>query len=290
MDNRLSQLKDQTAEESKEIAKLEDECDIVKTGLQAANVKQAEIREESAFLKAENCKLKEKISSSCLLGDDLDATKRNHQNQIVSSPDRFRKQISIVESNLADIIIGNKNLEKKSRELQAWIDSIDTAQLWTMKVVHNMNELLKEVDTQKENFVEIDEKRHDADIKRKVLSQIDNSIQQELRKVQRTDEKISQVRKQGAARSKAYSNNISSLHKDLIDCENTCMKFGIKVEHIETDSIIADKEMEAVKFQQEEEKRLMHTSYNRLERIIIDHLQRLYAALDNSSKVPKGSA
>ena len=68
------------------------------------------------------------------------------------------------------------------------------------------------------------------------------------------------------------------------------MKFGIKVEHIETDSIIADKEMEAVKFQQEEEKRLMHTSYNRLERIIIDHLQRLYAALDNSSKVPKGSA
>ena len=159
LDDRLSQLKDQTAEESKEIAKLEDECDLIKTDLHAANVNQAEIREESAFLKAENGRLKESIGSSYLQRDNLDATKRNYQNQIVNSPDRFRKQISIVENTLADVNISNKSLEKKSRELQAWIDSIDTAQVWIIEAIHSMNELKKGVDVQKENLVKMDEKK-----------------------------------------------------------------------------------------------------------------------------------
>ena len=72
-------------------------------------MKQAEIREESAFLKAENGRLKDNINLSSRDRDGLNAQLQSYQDQIVNSPDRFRKQISSVENALTDISGGNKN-------------------------------------------------------------------------------------------------------------------------------------------------------------------------------------
>ena len=281
---RLSFLKEKTAEESKEITKLEDECDRIKTSLQAANVKQAEIREESAFLKAENSRLKESISSSYLLKDNLDVMKINYQDQVVSSPDKFRKQISNVEYNLDDMKGGNKNLDKKTRELKAWTDCVDVAQLWIKKVIRSMNEYMREVDNQRQNHENLDKKRQEVEERRNELSQTNSYVDHELRRVHRVDDKISELRKQGSRRSKTYSENISSLHKDLIDCESAYIKSNIKAEHVKTDSIMAEKELEAARAQQDQQKQLMHASYKRLEKIIIDHLHTLRDRMDTDNR------
>ena len=133
-------------------------------------MKQAEIREESAFLKAENGRLKDSINLSSLDRDDLNAQLQSYQDQIVNSPDRFRKQISSVENALTDISGGNKNLEKKARELQAWIDSIDTAQLLVKKASQGMEDLRDEVDKQKEDIAKENGKKQEVDLKRNALS------------------------------------------------------------------------------------------------------------------------
>ena len=254
---------------------MEDECDVIKASLQAANVKQAEIREESAFLKAENGRLKDNINLSSRDRDGLNAQLQSYQDQIVNSPDRFRKQISSVENALTDISGGNKNLEKKARELQAWIDSIDTAQLLVKKASQGMEDLRDEVDKQKEDIAKENGKKQEVDLKRNALSQIDLNVKHELRKVQRTREKIALIRKQGSVRSKANSENMSLLHRELIGSESTCIEFSTKAEHAEADSIMAEKGMDAARIQQEQQRQFMHASYKRLEETIINHLQRL---------------
>jgi hypothetical protein len=78
--------------------------------------------------------------------------------------------------------------------------------------------------------------------------------------------------------------NVETLHKKLIDSENLRMQLASKAERVEADVIKVEKEGEAQRVSDEQEKQSMHASYGRLEGIVISHLSNLRSALDDDLK------
>ena len=126
--NRLSLLREQTSEESKIISRLESECKEIEIQISRLNAQQADVREESAELKARNNDLKESIAARSLQLEECINIRKKLTGQIVSSPEKFRKQITDVAQSLQTEQKDAKTAEKRVRELSVWIGNVEEAQ------------------------------------------------------------------------------------------------------------------------------------------------------------------
>lgn len=93
--------------------------------------------------------------------------------------------------------------------------------------------------------------------KREILSDLDQNIHKETRKASRTDEKLSLLRKQTSSRSHENQSSIQQLHQRLIEGDNHRLSLTSKAERAESDVFKFEKEAEAEKHFQEEEKQVL---------------------------------
>jgi kinetochore protein Nuf2 len=252
LESKLRQLRKQTEEESKIIQVIETECHELEADLNTLNERQAESREEITFLKAENNELKDAISANTLKLDDLVATKKKLQGQIVNSPERFRKQIKDTEQALNEVQTENKAAEKKIRELTAWIENIDVIQAGVDPAVEVIQDLRAEVGRQKSYVADIDSKKQELSSKRDALSHLDQNVHQLGRQSTRAEEKLMHLRKQAASRSGENQTAIEALHKKLIEGDKDRMQLAAKAERVEADAVKLDREADAEKILQEQ--------------------------------------
>ena len=154
--NRLSLLREQTSEESKIISKLESECKEIEQQISRLNSQQADVREESAELKVRNNDLKESIAARSLQLEECINTRKKLTGQIVSSPEKFRKQITDVAQSLQTEQKDAKTAEKRVRELSVWIGNVEEAQAEVDAALDSIQELRAEVTKQKSVLSELD--------------------------------------------------------------------------------------------------------------------------------------
>lgn len=196
LNNHLANLREQTAEEAKVIAQVEDECREIETQISSLNVEQAEIREEIAELKAFNNSLKEGISARNLQIDEANAMRKKLQGQIVSSPERFRKQIIDVSHALQTEQRDTKAAEKKLRDLTGWLAHVEEAQAEVDIALDSMREVRTEVERQKACVSELKAQQEDSHAKRAALGDLDQNTHQLTRQAMRAEEKLAHLRKQ----------------------------------------------------------------------------------------------
>lgn len=213
-------LRDQTAEENDLIFKIEGDCKDIENKISTLNIQQASIREESTQLKISNNKLKDEISLKTMELEDLAESKKKLSGQIVTSPEKFRKQIIDVGQSLKAEQNDAKAAEKKIRELLAWISNVDEAQTDVSAALESVHDLRMEVEKQKSVLCDIDNLRQSLQSKKQVLSELDQNVLYINKQVYRTDEKLQLIRKQVTGRNIETEKTIESLHHQILQSMN----------------------------------------------------------------------
>lgn len=219
LNNRLALLREQTAEETNIIVGLESECRDIEANISAMNHSQVKMKEESAQLKSSLSELKENITYKSQLQEELQAQRKQLSMQIVSSPEKFRKQIYEVGQTLDNERKETKNAEKKLKELNAWISNIDDAQEEVRAAVDAIVELRTEVDKQKSVIMELENQKQEIEAKRVAYSELEQNVYQVQRNAGRAEEKLQHLRKQIAMRGSESQTAVEELHKQLVDAE-----------------------------------------------------------------------
>lgn len=219
LNNRLSLLREQTAEETSIINSLEKECSEIEKNISQLNQTQNSLKEESSSLKSKAIDLKENLEDRKKQNDELSLTKKSLSLQIVSSPEKFRKQIVEVGQMLQNEQKDAKIAEKKVRGLTTWLSNVEEAHEEVTFALDNIIELRNEVDRQKTVMAELETQRQSIVSNRVSLSELDQKTHQLQRHAVRTEEKLQLLRKQIQSRSKDTKKTVDDLHKTLIDAE-----------------------------------------------------------------------
>jgi kinetochore protein Nuf2 len=219
LNNRAALLREQTAEESRIINTLEQECREIEASINAMNLQQNRLKEEAAQLRDTSSELKDTLVAKYAQQDELSALRKQLSLQIVSSPEKFRKQIVDVGHNLQNEQKEAKAAEKKAKELGSWVASLDEVHEEVSSAMEAVTELRGEVDRQKGVIGELDARRQATAAERVALSELSQRAVQAQRAAARAEEKLQQLRKQTQVRGRDAQLATEDLHKQLIEAE-----------------------------------------------------------------------
>lgn len=240
----LAILQDQTKEEAKIIADIEIECKGIEISISELNQKQAEIREDIADKKLTNSKLKDTITARTIYLEELQQNRKKYQSQIVSSPGRFRKQISDVSQSLHDEQQNIRTSERKHRELLAWTLHVDECLALVSSAQDCLNEVHVESNKHREAVSSLDELHHQVELKQDLLKNLELNIHQLQRQSIRVDDKLSHIRQQGSDRTQESRGVIDQLHAEVAKLERARGELKDRVEKQKAESIQLQKQLE----------------------------------------------
>lgn len=244
LNSRLSALREQTQEESQLIEQTEEEIKRTETEIAELNLKQAEIRDEIADLKLINNQLKDSIASRVKQLDDATSMKKKLQGQIVNSPERFRKQIHDSAEALQQEQHEMRALERKYRDLNAWLVQLDEASSSAHAALECMQEVKAEVENQKEAIASLDDQKEVVSNRREALKLIKQSVQQLNRQSTKAEEKLAGIRRLADNRSGDTQAALESLHEQLVESEEWRAKAKARAEKAEADASRMEHEVE----------------------------------------------
>lgn len=283
LNSRLATLREQTAEESKIIAKVEQECKEIEENISNLNHHQASIKDECSELKALNNQLKDSLSTASINLDEANALRKKLSGQIVNSPERFRRQIVDVGQSLQTEQKDAKAAEKKLRELTHWVTTIEEVQAEVDGALEGIHDLRAEVGRQKGVISDMENQKGANAAKRNVLEELDQNTSQISRQSSRAEEKLQLLRRQASTRGADTQRAVEDLHKQLIDAESFRVQVRSRSERSEGEALRLERESEAESIAQDQERADMVASYQKLERIVVSHLQSLRRTIESDS-------
>lgn len=281
MNNKLSIMREQTADEEAEIQKTDRECKELESDVLALNHQQAEIREESSVLKTENNQLKDNIAARSLQLDEFTSQKKKLQGQIVNSPERFRKQIHDVEHSLATEQQEIQAMQRKHREVSAWLTIMEEVQGEVDSANESIGEVKVELDKQKVVTGEMDGLRQEQSSHREALRELDENLSQMNRQLSRTEDKLGNLRKQASTRSKQSEGAMESFSQQLVEAENMRIEMKSRSERLEGEAMRIERENDTERAEQESEITQLEDMYKKMEFSVITHLQKLRSRIEN---------
>lgn len=280
LNNRLSILREQTAEESKTIQGLENECKDLESNITSLNQRQIELRDETNDLKEVNGDLKTKISDASLQFEEATILRKKLSTQIVTSPEKFRKQIIEVGQSLQNEQKDAKTAERKVRDLSAWLSNVDEARAEVNGALDAVSEVRNEVERQKGVIVELDTQKQNIIASRTALTELDQNVNQMLRVATRADEKVLHLRRQADVRCADSQNLVDDLHRQIVEADGFRLQVRSRAERVDLDVARLEKEYDAENQQYDNEIADITQSYKKLERIVSSHLQGLQRVVD----------
>ena len=221
LSRKLSQLQEQTRDEAATISNIEVNCRNIENVISELNHKQAEMREEIADLKQDNSKLKDTLSARNVYLEELLHSKRKLQGQIVSSPGRFRKQITDVAASLQEEQQSIRSAERKHREIMAWSMHVDECLSGVGAAQDTLNELHVEASKHSDAANALEDLRQQVSTKRDALRALELNVHQLQRQTARSEEKLAHIRQQGGDRTRESREAVDELHAELTRAERS---------------------------------------------------------------------
>lgn len=281
---KLQQSRDQFAEAEKEIVMLEAACKEEEAQIMELNHLQAQYREDLADQKAENARLKEIISSKTLQLEELVQLQKKLQGQIVSSPDRFRKQISDVAESLMQEQNNIRVAERKLKELMAWSSHVEECQNSVLHCQNKLNEVIVEENKYKAKLEEVELEKRKVVNQREALRALDQNVQQLQRQLTRAEEKQVHLRKQSSDRDSETHQNYEQLQNLYISTEERRKAVKQAGEILDAEVSRVQKEMENEQSTHKRDVSEMMSRYKELEKIAVMQMTNLREALTASQQ------
>ena len=145
------------------------------------------------------------------------AVRKRLSAQIVTSPAKFRKQISDVGQALQQEQQELRHTEKKHRELTAWMTTIEDAQLEVAGALEAAAEVKAEVDRHKLCSSELKQHHMQLASNKENIQGIAQALANISRQVSRGEEKLNYLRKQMLIRSEDGQASVDDMQRQVSD-------------------------------------------------------------------------
>lgn len=245
LNNRLTLLRNQTREEGEQILALETD----NRDLQARiNELRRELEVVDRTIEQNTdvfAKVSQKVDEAREALDGLQQEQRKLSSQVVTSPEKFRKQIIEVGQTLQHEQKDAKHAEKKVRELMAWTTNIEEVQSEVTQALEGMQEIRSEVEKQKAIIMELDGAKQAQLSLGASISELNQNNQQFSRQATRAEEKLQSLRKAASQRAEDNQRHAEALHQQLVEAESFRVQVKSRAERMETEARRVDKEFEA---------------------------------------------
>ena len=279
LNRELDQLKQQSEGEMEIILAVEEECKEIETKIGALNKQQAAIRHESGELKKKANDLKDRNATISLAIQEGAAEEKKLTGQVVSSPERVRKEMSNATERLDAERKESLELERDAVKMKAASES-------SQRVAKDVTKTLTEVDA----TVTIEETLRSSTEEIKIThAAIDEKAEQEMetaaviagheRVVTKYTEKCEFLKKNAGLKQQAAETALLSAQQMLLKSEKDRRDCSATITQVETE---ARAELRATG---EEESRLnaetenMIKEYMKMEKVVILHQQNLMQQL-----------
>ena len=250
---RLLMIKQQKVEEqADDVHKMETEIKEYENKIGELNLKQAEIRELASELKIRNNELKDTLSSKTSKVEELRATLRQLQGQIVSSPEKLKKQLDDSNQSLSAQHNEIRACEKKLKELNAWNECVATATYDISLAKEAIDLYSNELNKHKTISSTLVTKEQKIALQKDVLKNLQQNTLQLNRKISRYEEKNNNLKVQAEARAMEATNVMNKLQEDIIHATNVKNDVRIKVDAMESEVFTMKKLMESEKSSQDQ--------------------------------------
>lgn len=283
LNSRLSLLRQQTQQEEQAIVSLEEDCADLEATISSLQSQQTSYENELGALQDEYLSLKEQVARAEEERDDLRSVHSRLSSQIVTSPEKFRRQILEIGQSLQHEQRDTKAAEKKVRELTAWLANIDQAQGEVNSALEAINEVRNEVERQKNMISDLDGHKSRLSSLQAALSELRQNSQQQSRSIARFEEKISSLRRQATQRATDSQENMEALHKQIVEAEAFRLQAKSRAERLEGEAQRLEKELQVENATRDQELQDIRSTYAKLEKKVIVHLQSLQRQLEISS-------
>ena len=279
LNRELDQLKQQSEGEMEIILAVEEECKEIEIKIGALNKQQAAIRHESGELKKKANDLKDRNATISLAIQEGAAEEKKLTGQVVSSPERVRKEMSNATERLDAERKESLELERDAVKMKAASES-------SQRVAKDVTKTLTEVDA----TVTIEETLRSSTEEIKIThAAIDEKAEQEMetaaviagheRVVTKYTEKCEFLKKNAGLKQQAAETALLSAQQMLLKSEKDRRDCSATITQVETE---ARAELRATG---EEESRLnaetenMIKEYMKMEKVVILHQQNLMQQL-----------
>jgi kinetochore protein Nuf2 len=226
--NRLLLLREQTKEDLSILNSLENDCSEFETKIQEAKRDIFNEENNQSSLSTDLTNVSSAIVENYRVIEELKTELRELSMQVVTSPEKFRKQILDVGQSLQFEQKDCKNAEKRVKELSSWLVNVEEANGECLSALEAIQEVRGEVEKQKIMIGDLDNQKQVVESLRSVLSELNQSSQQLQRKTMKSEEKLNQLRKQSTTRSDETKKTIDDLHKQLVEAESFRVQVRIR--------------------------------------------------------------
>lgn len=277
--NRLNKLKEQTAEDAQLITRIEEDIRDIEAQIRLSTQQETDARDDDAKYKVKSSQLKEEIVKKSVVLEEAQSTKKSLSNQVVTSPERFRKRIVDAGTSLQNEQKEGKNAERRVRDLSSWLTNVEESQVEVDTALEAMTDFRSEVERQKAVVTDLDSTKLQQETKKESINELEQMTQQTHRSLKKVEEKISHLRKQADIRATESKQSVKELQNQLQQADNTRNQVHNKAELLELDCVRVERENIVEKSAMDAELDDMVAAYKRLEKLVSDHLRKLTSAL-----------
>lgn len=203
-------------------------------------------------------------------------------NQIVTSPAKFRKQIADVGLAMQQEQSELRVAERKLKELGSWLSNIEETQIEVDAALEALLDVKSDVDKSKVLALELETRKAGAQLKKDTLQASVQQVSGLVRQVGRSEEKLAHLRKQAVRRSTEAASAVEEMQQQVVVAEGHRLQVQSRVDKAEAEAARLEAELAVELAAQEEERAEMAATYQRLERIVILHLQSLRRAVEDA--------
>lgn len=261
----LEKAQASSRQKNAELDQIMKECHELEFAIAEDNRRQASAREEAGRLKRQANDLKDELTAAEWKLEELEALEESLRVQIVSSPDRRRKEMIGIREQVAQEKKENVSLEENMQQSQCKISNLQKGEKNLTATITRLGELFCSAQKYMTLVRSVEEnKARKKDLERKA-GQLEREIQEADRRVHRANEKILAQRKQHVLQREATQEALDTEKSRILVLEKQRREDMIRIQQGEKEVMSLRTAMEAERSKTEREIQEMVAKYNKHE-------------------------
>ncbi|KAG7348039.1 Nuf2 family protein [Nitzschia inconspicua] len=277
------QLEEVQAESSikmEEFDRVAKECQELESDIARSNKLQASKREEATLLKKEVTTLKDELASATWTLQETQAEEDVLKGQIVSSPDRRKRELQMKKDYLEKEKEETRRLQQEITDGKAKMARLQQAIKDLQETMVLQRQVLDEASKYEEVKSQVEETKKEVEANQQKTAEIEESTEQAERSLFRLEEKLSHTRKQYNMKMDAVQDRLDVAREQLLIVEKERRDGMAKVEAGEAEVQNLKEQMKAEQEQTEEEIASMIAAYKELEKAFYDRNEKRMQAIE----------
>ena len=275
-----------TEQKKKELDLIMEECRELESQIAHENKLQSAAREEANSLKRQANDLKDELATAEWTLQEMEAEEEQLRTQVVSSPDRRKKEVTTARDHLdslkaqvAEVEDATQRGKKSSRNIQQALQDVTA-------IVGNLDDLQQTCDRHVDTGRQLEKARQEITVQKNRHQTLLEQTQQAERDVGREDGKIEAQRKQHEIQIKALQEALDVAKTQLLQVEKERRDGMIHIQKWEQEVKRLEQEVEQQQLATQDETDGMVAEYKLLEEEFLQQDFQRMAKLQSSSLVP----